>query len=66
MREARLPAAAEDRCEPKRRDHRHQAAEDGEEDAFGGDDAANRHWECSDGMHDTELPGPIQNVGGHR
>src|SRR6266540_4690812 len=57
---------ADDRGESKRWDDRHQAAGEGEEDAFGDDDAADSLRECSDGVHDTELSGPIEDVGAHR
>src|SRR5829696_4510184 len=57
---------AQDRCERKRRDDRHQAADEGQEDAFGDDDPADSPWGCPDGVQDTELSGPIEDVGAHR
>src|SRR5215207_8731400 len=56
----------QDRCERKRRDDRHQTADECQKYAFGDDDPADSPGGCSNGVHDTELSGPIEDVGAHR
>jgi predicted MFS family arabinose efflux permease len=56
---------AEDRGERECRDGRYQAAGERQEDAFGDDDPAYGPGPRSDGVHDTELPGAVEDVGAH-